>query len=264
MKYIVLDTETTGLHQPQACEIAYFPVSENFAEFKEILSSDVQYVKEANDSISYLTNSLDTIFNQRFKPNKSIDPQAAKVTGISNEHVRNCPSIDTFKLPEETICIIGHNITYDHKVLSYKDLANPINVKLICTKELSQLAFQGDNTLNNKLTTLFAHFYPEQRAILEQAHGALQDCFMVYLLLHKILERLPKVDSWDMLINLCSQGKKSYEQLSQLNEVMEVMPFGKHKGEKFADIPRNYLQWLYKQGGLSPSLENAIKKQLLQ
>jgi exodeoxyribonuclease X len=263
MKYLILDTETTGLHAPQACEIAYFPVSDSFSIFKSNLKSAFDFNFGLKDDFTFETH-FDFIFNSRFKPNKKIDPQAAKVTGITDEHVKDCPSIDTFSLPEETICIIGHNITYDHKVLSYKDLANPVNVKLICTKELSQLAFQGLNIENNKLTTLFQHFYPEHTDILENAHGAYQDCLMVYMLLYQILERLPKVDSWEKLISLCSQGKKTYEQLSELNNVMETIPFGKHKGKKFSEIPKNYLEWLLKQGGHSPSLENAIKLQLLK
>lgn len=259
MKYLVLDTETTGLQAPQACEIAYIAMPESFFDFKLNLKSSF----ESNFDFE-LKNHFDFVFNSRFKPNKPIDPQAAKVTGIYDKDVLNCPSIDSFELPAETTCLIGHNISFDHKVLSYKDYSAPLRLDLICTKELSQLAFQGCNTKNNKLTTLFEHFYPEHTDILEKAHGAYQDCLMVYMLMYQILERLPAIDSWDGLIKLCSQGKKSYEELSKLNKVIEVMPFGKHKGTKISEVPKDYLKWLSKQEGLSPSLENAIKLQLLK
>ena len=256
-KILILDTETTGLHAPQACEIAYFPMPVSFSDFKLKLKDDFESNFDFKSKVEF-----DFVFNQRFKPNKKIDPQAAKITGISDETVRNCPGIDTFSLPEETKIIIGHNITYDHKVLSYKDLANPIPVQLICTKELAQLAFQKDNTKNNKLVTLIEHFYPEHIEMLQFAHGAYQDCLFVYMILHKILERLPKIDSWEGLVALCSQGKKSYEELSKLNEVITVMPFGKHKGTNMDEVPKDYLIWLSKQDNLSPALENAIKLQL--
>jgi exodeoxyribonuclease X len=259
MKILVLDTETTGLKAPQACEISYFPLNESFSNFKSKLKLDFDLDFNFDSE-----SKFDFVFNSRFKPNKPIDPQASKVTGIYDKDVVNCPSIDTFELPETTEILIGHNISYDHKVLSYKNLADPIKVKLICTKELSQLAFQGDNIENNKLTTLFQNFYPHRTDILENAHGAYQDCLMVYMLLFQILERLPKIDSWEMLVNLCSQGKKSYEELSKLKEVMETMPFGKHKGQKFSEIPKSYLQWLVKQDELSPPLVNAINLQLLK
>ena len=259
MKILVLDTETTGLQAPQACEIAYFSLEDDFSNFKSILKShfDLNFNFESDCNFNF-------VFNSRFKPNKRIDPQASKVTGIYDKDVANCPSIDSFKLPEETAILVGHNISYDHKVLSYKDLANPINVSLVCTKELSQLAFQQDNIKNNKLTTLFEHFYPTRTDILENAHGAYQDCLMVYMLMYYILERLPAITSWEQLVELCSQGKKSYEELSELKKVIEVMPFGKHKGTKMSEVPKDYLKWLSKQDGLSPSLENAIKLQLLK
>lgn len=267
MNILILDTETTGLQAPQACEISYFPVPAKLEDLKSnfVFASKSNFGLEPKDNFNFDFESyFGFVFNSRFKPNKKIDLQASKVTGIYDKDVENCPSIDTFSLPETTEILIGHNISYDHKVLSYKDLANPIKVKLICTKELSQLAFQGDNIANNKLTTLFQHFYPEHTAILEQAHGAYQDCLMVYMLLAKILERLPKITEWEELVKLCSQGKKSYEELSKLNNVMETMPFGKHKGERFENIPKDYLRWLKKQDNLSPSLENAIKLQLLK
>lgn len=259
MKYLILDCETTGLQAPQACEIAYLAMPESFLDFK------LQLERSSESNFDFeLKNHFNFVFNSRFKPNKPIDPQAAKVTGIYDKDVAHEPSIDNFKLPEETSCLIGHHIAFDHKVLSYKDYSAPLKLDLICTKELSQLAFQGCNTKNNKLTTLFEHFYPEHTAILEKAHGAYQDCLMVYMLMYQILEKLPAIESWEQLIKLCSQGKKSYEELSKLNQVMEVMPFGKHKGSKFSDIPKDYLKWLSKQENLSPSLENAIKLQLLK
>jgi len=259
MKYLILDTETTGLHAPQACEIAYISMPESFLDFKSNLKDSF----DSNFDFE-LKNHFNFVFNSRFKPNKPIDPQAAKVTGIYDKDVAHEPNIDSFKLPEETSCLIGHNIGFDHKVLSYKDYSAPLKLDLICTKELSQLAFQGCNTKNNKLTTLFEHFYPKHTAILEKAHGAYQDCLMVYMLMYQILEKLPAIESWEQLIKLCSQGKKSYEELSELKKVIEVMPFGKHKGTKMSEVPKDYLKWLAKQDGLSPSLENAIKLQLLK
>jgi len=39
-----------------------------------------------------------------------------------------------------------------------------------------------------------------------------------------------------------------------------VMPFGKYKGERLIDIPKNYLEWLYFEfGGLNGNLKESIK-----
>jgi uncharacterized protein (DUF3820 family) len=44
---------------------------------------------------------------------------------------------------------------------------------------------------------------------------------------------------------------------------MKELPFGKYKGCKFSEVPRDYLVWLSKQDGLSPPLEAALKLALL-
>lgn len=257
MSIYILDTETTGLHSPQPVEIAYFKVLDDLAAFKEKVHLDFQ------SGFNFKENPpAELVFNERFKPNKPIDPGASKITGIWPKDVYNKPNCDTFELPEDCEVIIGHNIAYDHRVLSYKDPANPIDVKLICTKELAQLCFQADNTKNNKLVTLIEHFYPEHVEMLQFAHGAYQDCLFVYMLLKVILERLPKVKEWDELVSVCSQGKKSYEQLSKNVDKLETMPFGKYKGKVFSEIPVDYCRWLLTQG-VQPPLELALKDRIL-
>ena len=41
-----------------------------------------------------------------------------------------------------------------------------------------------------------------------------------------------------------------------------VMPFGKHKGQSFDDIPSGYFDWLLKQEWLQPQLRREIEKYL--
>jgi exodeoxyribonuclease X len=155
--------------------------------------------------------------------------------------------------------MIGHNTAYDHRVFGKPD------VKLICTKELAQLVFPKDKGLkNHKLTTIIEWLYPEDGATLvANAHGAVLDCKLVYLVLLKVLEKLPQVETWEQLASLCSQGKKSYEELNEPLAEMKELPFGKHKGCKFSEVPRDYLVWLSKQDGLSPPLESALKLALI-
>lgn len=41
-----------------------------------------------------------------------------------------------------------------------------------------------------------------------------------------------------------------------------IMPFGKHKGEKLANVPADYLIWLHDQGTLRGELAEYIKLNL--
>jgi len=252
MQVFIADTETTGLVDPQACEIGWLHVQDTLAEFKQAVVTDP--IAFLSDNSYFLS-----VYEQRFRPTKAIELQASKVTGIYMKDVLHCPSITTFEFPKSVKYMIGHNIAYDHRVFGKPD------VKLICTKELAQLVFPKDKGLkSHKLTTIIEWLYPEDGATLvANAHGAVLDCKLVYLVLLKVLEKLPQVETWEQLASLCSQGKKSYEELNEPLAEMKELPFGKYKGCKFSEVPRDYLVWLSKQDGLSPPLESALKLALL-
>ena len=251
MQVFIADTETTGLKEPQACEIGWIEVHPELSEFRKgTVENPISILKENSIFIS--------VYSQRFKPTKPIEAGASKVTGIYMKDVFNCPCITTFEFPKTVKYMIGHNIAFDHRVFGQPD------VKLICTKELAQLVFpKKDNLTSHKLTSLIEWLFPEEgKELIENAHGALLDCKLVYLLLLKVLEKLPQVDSWEKLSSLCSQGKKSYEELNKPLEEMKTMPFGKHAGAAFANIPTDYLQWVIKLDNLSTPLERAVKLEL--
>jgi exodeoxyribonuclease X len=252
MQVFIADTETTGLVDPQACEIGWLHVQDTLAEFKQaVVDNPVTFLSDNSYFLS--------VYEQRFRPTKPIELQASKITGIYMKDVIKCPSITTFEFPKSVKYMIGHNIAYDHRVFGKPD------VKLICTKELAQLVFPKDKGLkSHKLTTIIEWLYPEDGATLvANAHGAVLDCKLVYLVLLKVLEKLPQVETWEQLASLCSQGKKSYEELNEPLAEMKELPFGKHKGKKFSEVPRDYLVWLSKQDGLSPPLESALKLALI-
>lgn len=252
MQVFIADSETTGLISPQACEIGWLHVQDTLAEFKQAVVTDP--IAFLSDNSYFLS-----VYEQRFRPTKPIELQASKVTGIYMKDVIKCPSITTFEFPKSVKYMIGHNIAYDWRVFNKPD------VKLICTKELAQLVFPKDKGLkSHKLTTIIEWLYPEDGATLvANAHGAVLDCKLVYLVLLKVLEKLPQVETWEQLASLCSQGKKSYEELNEPLAEMKELPFGKYKGCKFSEVPRDYLVWLSKQDGLSPPLQSALKLALL-
>ena len=245
-RVVILDTETTGLKQPEAVEIAWIELSQDINEVRN------------NPPDIYNESSFVSWFEQRYLPTKAIEEGASKVTGIYMKDVIDCPSIKTFVFPEDITYIIGHNIGYDHRVL------NKPNVKLICTKELAQMFLQDKNLKNNKLTTIVEFLFEDGKALVENAHGALHDCKLVYLILHQILQKVnpTTVSSWEDLAKFCSQGKQTYEQSSEKVIILKLMPFGKHKDEEFKNIPTSYLSWLLNQDNLSPSLRATLVHQL--
>lgn len=251
MRVVIIDTETTGLVEPQAVEIAIITLPDELSEFRTL---DLDKILANHTSIEH----FEGVFEQRYRPTKAIDPRASAVTGIYMKDVMGCPSIKTFNFPESIEFFIAHNAVFDWKVL------NQPEVKLICTKELSQLVFAGEKGLkNNKATTVTEFLFPELgKELTENAHGALADCKLVFYILHKVLERLPQVKTWDDLAKLCSQGGKfkSYEELDKPTQPLASLPFGKYKGVPTAEVPKDYLKWLLGQEGLSPSVKATCLK----
>jgi exodeoxyribonuclease X len=154
--------------------------------------------------------------------------------------------------------MIGHNIAYDWRVFQKPD------VKLICTKELAQLVYtKKDGLANHKLTTLVEFLYKEEgKKLTLKAHGALLDCKLVYLVLLKIVRKLPQVKDWQDLVSLCSQGTRTYEESNKVIADMTILPMGKYGGRRFSEVPTDYLKWLARQKDLSPALERAVKMEL--
>jgi exodeoxyribonuclease X len=243
-KILLLDTETCGLTNhpkyghPQVIELAYYDLT--------------------NTNLKTLNlTSLDSVnsYVERFKPSMPIHPQASRVNGIYEKDLLHCRPSEDIDIGEVAY-IIGHNPQFDVRCLNIK------GVKLICTKELAQLTITGQ--ANNKLTTLIAYLYPEQsEELLKTAHSALQDCKLSFLILLSVLDLLPNVNSFDQLAKLCSQGKKSYEELDKAKPKTKVpvstMPFGKYKGQLLNEIPTSSLRWYLENCDLQPSLKEAIE-----
>ena len=92
--YYILDTETTGLSQPKAVEVAWIAIDEDL----NVLDEQVH----------------------RVNPEKPIEEGAYAIHGISDADVADCPTIEIVMqgFPKK-LAFIGHNcLTGDHEVLT--------------------------------------------------------------------------------------------------------------------------------------------------
>lgn len=254
MNVYIADTETTGLAKQQPIEICYFDLGEI-----ELL----RQLKPAD--LAWFIADFSGYYLERFKPSIPITEHASKVNNIYMKDLLKCRKTSEYILPEIDY-LIAHQAIFDYNTLFFDGchpdtLAKKPNVKLICTKELAQIAFAGSKGLkNNKLVTLIEYLYPEHyEKFTTSAHTALTDCKMVYLLLLKILEKMPNVKSWEDLASYCNQPKdkgQTYEEMNKTVEILEICNVGKvHKGKRFCDIPLDYLSWLVAQDWASPTLK---------
>ena len=266
-RILIGDTETTGVKPPiKACEVAYISLEESMADIetlKRFSKLDNLSIKKALEE--YL-KTPGVVFEKRFHPGRPIDPKAAEITGITDEHVKDCPPISTFSFPVETEYVLFHNAIYDYPVLFEPEINKKIvdfkesKIKPICTLEISRasLGFK-----KNSLSSLIEQLYPEfSTELTENAHGALADCKMVLFLLVKLFRRLEYIKSWEELHLMWSHSNLD---LNVKNSPFEKCPIGKYKGVRYIDIKdSNWEIWVLSQEGMNPEIKQCIRNARLE
>lgn len=159
MQYLVLDTETVGLHPPA-------PPASGVVQ------------------IAWATICPDTIEVQDFQqcmvnPQAPIHPEASKVHGWYDKDVADKVPLEYVFCPEEPIVMICHNTAFDEKFVGryIPNLAGTL-----CTLQLARHYVRDSK--NHKLVTLVEHFGLEGG----KAHDAGGDVRSTVELLRKLVE----------------------------------------------------------------------------
>lgn len=208
-RYIFADTETTDAGPDAAvCEIGWIEADENFNE------------------ISRIESLID--------PQKPIDPAASGVHGLIYKDVEHAPTLDEFfhtqlegcfgSLLEGDIVLIGHNISFDSRF--FKPYI-PGRLTEVCTLRWSRKLYP--DLSNHKLSTL------KYAAHLPRGNGDS----------HRVMTDVE--DAKNLASHICrAQGMTLPELVERSQEPMliEYVSFGKHKGDRFANVPKAYLRWM--------------------
>lgn len=192
MNALILDTETHDL-DGLPIEIAHVPF---------YFYQDAPHVEGS------------MLFDEYFSIDQPISYATMAVHHILESDIAGKPSYKTFKLPEHTTYIIGHNVDYDMNAL--KRIDPTINVKGICTLALA-IKVWPDAPAHN-LSTLYYMLNggnPLTRRELRNAHNARADILFTAFILEHIIDRL---------------GVRNIEALFSASEaarVPEIITFGK-------------------------------------
>lgn len=179
------------------------------------------------------------LHSERYKPSKPISLGAMAAHGIMDEDLVDYLPSGSFRLPADTGWLIGHNIDYDWQAIGSPD------VKRICTLALSRKLWpQADSH------TLAAMMYLTRRdtarELVRNAHSAAADVENCARLLDTIIGEVGW-ESWEALWRY-----------SEAARVPEIFTFGKHKGMRIKDAPRDYRQWMLRQPDIDPYLRQAL------
>ena len=235
---LIVDTETTGIGS-----------SDRMIEYAHLSLPTLEQLQAVSPIYSY--DGI-TQLNSVWNPGVGICAEATAVNGWTKERYAEHPPVEGFQI-ETTNYIIGHNIDFDCRFIGEP------TAKRICTIRLAKLAWPktANGVTSYKLTSLIEYFIPDGKTLVKEAHGALADCYLTFILLDEILKRFPRVTSWEELYQL--QAPKAKEAPKKPATKLEVMPFGKYKGELFCDIPKEYLRWALDSMDLKDNLREAMQ-----
>lgn len=223
---IILDTETHDLNGTPI-QIAYMPCE---------LSQGVLSLNE------------NAVFDQLFSTPKKINFAAMAVHHIIESDLINKPEYTLFRLPKDTVYIIGHNIEYDIKAIA-KCGVDTQQLKPICTLALARWLFPDVAHNLSALSYMLSANQEETRNFLKNAHNAKADIILTANILKHIIHKLdiPNLDL-EKLYQLSTDALKP-----------TYITFGKYKGTALANLPIDYVRWLQRENN-DQHLLNALKE----
>ena len=210
-------------------------------------NSDNYTIAEIIESGFVIRDNSDwTIFQELHKPvDRPIPPKVESICYITNKMVEDKP---TFKDSKETFqsvvdgysngYLVAHNHFYDMRVLQNHGIDTSKHV-WICTWRMAKKIFNGVEEIQE--TNLpYLRFALELDVPIElHCHRAGNDSYITAKLLEAFVDILEENGTIDKNLPYGPQ----IANWAESPIIYERMPFGKHKGELMADIPRSYWQW---------------------
>ncbi|CAI4203126.1 Exodeoxyribonuclease 10 [Acinetobacter baumannii] len=225
MQAIILDTETHTLNG-LPIEIAYAPIEINAGK---------------------LTLDKSKLFDQLYQVGTPISYAAMAVHHILESDLENQPHYKTFKLPDTTTYIIGHNIDYDIAAIARCGV-DVSHIKPICTLALARKTWPDAEAHNiSALIYIISQGSSKARELLKGAHRADADIILTANILMHIVYHLNIHDIEELY------------RVSEEARIPTTINFGKHKGTAIAELPKDYIQWLLRQDELDVYLRKALE-----
>ena len=226
MQAIILDTETHTLNG-QPIEIAYAPV--------EVFEHKISLDKSR-------------LFDQLYSCDEAISYAAMAVHHILESDIQDQPHYSTFRLPNETIYMIGHNIDYDIRAIQ-KCGVDTSHIKAICSLALARRVWPEAEAHNiSALIYMITKGSEKAREMIRKAHRADMDIILTANILMHIVHQL-KINSIEELYAASEDAR-----------IPRTLNFGKHRGTTISALPADYVQWLLRQDELDPYLLKALEQ----
>jgi exodeoxyribonuclease X len=226
MNLIVLDTETSDLDPDKGAkllEIAWIELSHTGQQWERTNSNDF-----------YIEQPASLVMNPHAQATHHIraDMLRAECGAISRyEALRSLLS----QIEPSTI-LVAHNAEFDSKFLP--EIISP----WICTFRAAKHVWPGAPGYGNQVLRYWLGLEPDLPNG-KHPHQALYDASVTTSILMKMLEHY----SPEQLLILSKQPVR-----------LKTIGFGKHRGQDFSQIPRDYIEWLRRQQNLDSDLIHTL------
>lgn len=225
--FIFADTETSDATPNRGvCEVGWIITDENFK------------ILEERESL--------------IDPETMIAPSASGVHGLTNDDVKDSPTLSEFFSLDDPVCygkkLPGHSAVLGHRIgFDTEKLAPHIDGPFLeaCSLRWARRVYPDAD--DHKLSTLlFALNLPRSKG----AHRVMADVYSAYYLAQHLCERT-------------GLSLPQYVAASQEPFLVTIMPFGKHKGDSIEkDIPSSYLRWMLGNMDLDVDLKFSVETAL--
>lgn len=210
----------------------------------ETTSMDFHIAEILEFGISDYVDSWSNL-SQLCKPSDNIDPLISSITNITDEMVVNeLPfekHLSLFTELAEMVegnlgYFVAHNAFYDQKVLErYKNYGIP----WLCTLRIAKHLYGNDPTVVNLKLPYLRYRFKLDIDFSGEAHRAGFDAYVT----GKLLEFLIKEMISRKILDDTKPLRPQIFDWANGPIITDVMPFGKHKGEKLVNVPLSYWKW---------------------
>lgn len=229
MTTLILDTEMTGLEDPEVIEAAWmaFPVVEDLAGGTDLISL-----------------KPDEFFNRMYKPVGEVTTGSMAVHHILPSELEGCAPSTDFRLPPDTGYLIGHSIDVDWFAIGQPD------VERICTFAMAQWVFpEAKHYSLGALIYYICGATPQTRTRVRGSHSARADIELTLTLLEKILEQKPQIQTWYQLWEYSEECR-----------IPRTCPFRNQKGVPLDELEDDYIDWCLGQHWIDPYLRKGLER----
>jgi exodeoxyribonuclease X len=226
MNLIVLDTETSDLDPDKGAKLLEIAWIE--------LSHTGQQWERTNSNEFYIEQPASLVINPHAQAAHHI--RADMLTKERGAITRYEVVKTLLSHIEPSTFLVAHNAEFDSKFLP--EIISP----WICTFRSAKHVWPGAPGYSNQVLRYWLKLEPDL-PVGKFPHQALYDVSVTSSILLKMLE----YHTPEQLLNLSKRPAR-----------LKTIGFGKHRGQDFSSIPREYLSWLRNQSNLDDDLKHTL------